>query len=107
MQDRIKKATDKIGSTVILETENGTSTGKAVIYPIRWERSSFGGIQTAYEGEINPERYVMFSDREFIQNAKHNDIIKCGEDTYKILWKDKYLCKLNAYIKTYMKKVTD
>lgn len=107
MYNRFEKSLRKIGGEVTVQTNNGTLTGRAVIYPVRYKTNSDGDIQNVCEGVSEPERYVMFCDDGLVKNAEPRDIVNCRECSYMILWKDEFSCRAGSYMRVYLKKIID
>ncbi|MGN0471069.1 MAG: hypothetical protein ACI4GV_09180 [Acutalibacteraceae bacterium] len=107
MRNVCKKAVDKIGTEVTVCTSNGTRKGNAVIYPVRYEKNSEGGIENTFEGRSEPDRYTMYCDSELMKYAKRGDRVNDGKNSYLILWIDEFSCRSGSYIKSYIRKVIE
>lgn len=102
-----KNTMDKIGTDVSVFTSDGVKKGNVVIYPMRSNEKSDGGISGTYEGRTEPDRYIMFCEEELLKSAKRGDVITDGKNKYSILWIDEFSFRICSYMKACLKKLYD
>lgn len=105
MSDNIKNAIEKIGENVTISTAAGTTSGIAVLYPVRYDRNLFGGIVNSTEGRSDPSRYMMFCGSELLKNARYGDKVISQNNSFTVLWVDEYDSRVGNYIKACLRRI--
>lgn len=105
--NRIKNAIQKIGTCISLTHEGITTFGLGVSYPVRYQQKTFGNISNTPQGRTENGRFTLFTEAEFLQDARYGDIISDYKNQYMLLWKDMYYSASGSYAKACMKIITD
>ncbi len=101
--NKIRMAIRKIGIPVTLYHHDSVRQGAAVLYPVRYQQKSFGNMLHTPEGRTDGGRYMLFAEKELLEEAAYGDIIEDGTQRYMILWRDHY----GFYAKACMKPLTE
>ncbi len=102
----IKRAINRIGLDVSVESTDGLKNGRAVINPIRYHYRQWGGVEQLPQGRTEPKRYSMFCARELLESSGYGSIVYQGSDKYVLIWKDDYSSRVGCFTKACLRKMT-
>lgn len=106
MKTDLSKAIKKIGMKISLKNSECKREGTAVFYPMRYQQKRTSDILYSPEGRQDGNRFIMFSDRNFMKDVGYGDIVVCNNTEYAVIWIDEYSFRMGNYVKSCVKKIT-
>lgn len=104
MKDIFGSVFRRLGIPLTVHTRDNTAAGTGILLPVRSRKSSDGGISHKGTFRFEPQKYMLYTSRSFLENTVRGDTVSDGENEYYILWKDIYKSRWGDYCAACVKK---